>query len=334
MQDEPDVLDIIIPNYFDDVYEYDIERPHTLRQALDNFEKNVEAIRTVTESLRADKFSSETNGTYLDWYYFDWNDEVTPSYHDNYYYTLTMPTLLDVEYALEHLEGKDTKAISQKVEQLKAELWQMLPDFYKGHTNPPLQPLSYDPTKPYPYKCVSGSLKESRDWKVRTWQYALRDLGNLDEKDNLKQFMPKDDATLSTVDFIDGDVTIDGQSAPSDIFWTEMRPFEDMLLFAEDVASMRSPAYLGIDTEGPMVLLFAENSLLAERVKLLVHWDSGSLNMPSTILNVSGLLDRRQLINCLIKQCDVVNHYFKDPSHPDEYFDTVEQMTKRLKAII
>jgi len=333
----------IVPHFLEGFYEYDIEEPATLGQVLLDFESSVENIKKVTALMRAAKFDSAECADILDLYYAGETSEseTVTNEGDNYYYVLTMPELRDVEFALETL-GDDVGEVRQKVDKLKSQLWQLLPDFYKGHALPMPQPHTYNPEKPYPYSCIEGSLVKARRAKLRAWAWGL------EQGEEYSQHMPDDTAAPATIRFDDDDVIINGKRAATAMHWTEMHPFEDMLSFAEDVISNHDPTFFMIDPEGPPIYFCTSKAPSPQDVKLVVYWDSkGNMREEKIVVVLSGILKRRQLVESLINECGhAVEAYtstaqenislgYKDYADDQlSYAHVWKQKMERLKAII
>lgn len=327
-----------LPNFFDGFYDrnWDIERSSSMEKILLKFESIVENVKKATNLLRASNFDAHECTAILDAYYYGEISEVEviTSQNDNYYYVLSMPELLDIEFALETLRMENGE-VREKVDKLKRELWQLLPDFYRGHSNPMPQPLSYDPEKPYPYSCIESSLTKIRPHKLIEWRLALEHM------DEYARYMPSDDTQLAILSFKEGDVTIGTESIPTDIHWTEMYPFDNMLSFAEDIICNHDPTRLVVDPEGPPIFFYTTGAPSADNVKVVIHWEFKTEDT-ERVVTLSAILNRRQVAQCLIAECEkaIKNHtkgsqenakrgYYTDLDYVYEW----EQKVKRLKSI-
>lgn len=338
------ILDLAIPNFFDDPRRMmSVDGPYTLRQAMQKFENAVESTKKVVSIMQKDNFDAYTCKVVLDTYYAgeisDSNVDFYPSANDNYYYTLGMPELLDVEYAFEILDIT-TGLTYQKANKLKQELWQVLPDFYKGHTNPKLKPLFYDPKKPYPLVCMAGSLVKAHEDKAYFSYRAIN------AKEELEKYLPDDNAKTTTIGFNAEDVEIDGAAAPTLIHWTAIHPYKDMLNFAESVISSCQPAWLGIEPEGPIINFYAVAAKSAEDIKLGIYWEpTRTMRSQGYETIISAIINRRQLAQCFIKECeeavkifDCINEENTKKEYQAEnrsyYADIWEQLITNLKLLL
>lgn len=296
----PNVLDSAVPLYDDDLYEHDTQTSHRLGDVLERFQEAVELIEKLVAAMKDDDYAKDTSETLLDHFYgCDWSDpHYPPHQNDNYYYVLSMPELRNLEYALETLPtGKDLQSVRRQTDQLKQRLWIALPDFYRGHANPFPAPRNYRPDKPYPALCVMGSLLEDR--KYQAYQ---RKFGMYDYREKLAALHQVDDAPLSQVSFEEGNFALNGNTFPTDIYWTEMHPFIDMMCFVADVTSYQDPAFLSIDPEGPPTVLVTQRAASFENVKLVVELTASGYarTSPDT---VSGVVNRHQLADCFMDAC-------------------------------
>ena len=302
---EPLALDI--PYFYEGLYDYDIDPPKTLGQAIDNLTHLVDAIRQATVTMRSDNFDPYSCDNTLDWFYYD-NDtldmhDIYPSKNVNYYYVTAVPELLNVEYALERLDDDgavDVSSARQAANKLKSELWQLLPDFYRGHTDPHLQPITYNAGTPYPHNSALGKLEFER--RLRHWmkKSAMRD------HDLVKPHIPDDNSPVVEVTRHNGGYYFEFGDASrlGGIYSDDVNPFEHIILFAEDLISASDPTFLMNDPEGPATHYLTYAAKSKSNVKIIAYGEDHDYSVKPTKhtpWEFSAVVNRRQFIRVLLE---------------------------------
>ena len=317
---------IKIPVYFDNPDEKeDDEMQRPFKGVMHDFENFVDTIKRLTNSMLKFNFTPKVCKEILDNYYYEAYRTTAPNPNDNYYYVLTTPELKDVENALEMLEFKHNMDVAKErkhVDELKKELWLLLPDFYKGHANPFPKPLTYSPEKPYPVLYVFNSFSEER--RMRHVHKTPQPLNNPMKKDLT---FPKTDA-ISQINIDSGFTITSGQTMMEVSLWgvNSAHSFEGLVCFVENVILSRHPAYCEIDEEGPEVYFYAEPALRKEDVRLIVSDMWEDWNNRKRFLK--GVFNRQQLAKGLV---NVLEHNWEyTEGNPYE----IRSFTERLKEMI
>ncbi len=316
--------DIKVSVYFDNPSQKeDDEMQLPFKVIMKDFETFVRTIGNITNSIRKSNFDPKECTEVLDMYYgYTWT--TVPDRKDNYYYVLTTPELKNIENALEILEFDHDIDVSKErkyVDVLKKELWQLLPDFYQGHTNPFPKPLTYDPGKPYPLPHISDSFSEERRERHRMYLYMRRLPDGIEKH---KEFPEQDTVSEITLEDVatQGELKITADGIEIDIsLRTVWEPYVDMLYFTESIIMNRNPAFLEIDEEGPHAYFFVDQTVRHENIRLVIYewWEKEHV--------IKGVFNRQQLARELIKILEDADVFELNP-------DEVYRKTQRLKEMI
>ncbi len=199
--------------------------------------------------------------------------------------------------------------------------WQLLPDFYQGHTNPFPKPLTYDPGKPYPLPHISDSFSEERRERHRMYLYMRRLPDGIEKH---KEFPEQDTVSEITLEDVatQGELKITADGIEIDIsLRTVWEPYVDMLYFTESIIMNRNPAFLEIDEEGPHAYFFVDQTVRHENIRLVIYewWEKEHV--------IKGVFNRQQLARELIKILEDADVFELNP-------DEVYRKTQRLKEMI
>jgi|SRR5450755_187365 hypothetical protein len=317
---------------------------YTLQEVLGNYENFVELIKKATIAMRECGFQPVQCAKILDDYYRPPITKSIPANEDNnYYYALTTPELRGIEIALEMLESPDRwnmdiSKIRAKVDNLKLELWQLLPDFYKGHSDPMPQPLSYHQNKPYPHLCIAGIFEKEYLSRGLHGEYAriYPDTDSSDASYAISSFTGArtwKTNVLSTLTVNEGSSqygpVLVGDSQEIDLSFimdTALPPYADLLIFLEQIMVNVDPAYTGMDAEGPIThLLTAKGANRRENVRLLIYQEYENKS-------IRGAYNRQQIVQEFMK---LFNYMDKSDMGSDEkYLLTLKQEVQRLRELL
>lgn len=287
-----------------------------------NFEEFVGSVEKITSEMRKNGFDLNVCEELVNHFYSKLAPDKRTS---NYYYVLSTPTLMNLENTLELLQLErhiNVTGERVRVNKLKEQLWQLLPDFYKGHQNPMLKPLSYNPNKPYPYNTIFSTISEHREGKSRmdrSLEVYLEcfekyiDFSNTNNQTNTIS-IEWDERWNLKIKVGDNTVRV--------AFWTVFSPYKDLLFFLQQLISNQSPAFIEIDEEGPQIFFYIEYADKSENVHLLIQGDYEERL-------IKGVFNRQQLATELMKAFEE-SHL--DPYEHEE--ESVKEQIKRLAELI
>jgi len=118
---------------------------HSVMKDIESF---VKTVRAVTHNMKQSNFATSECREELA-YVYSGDLAITVNEKDNLY---ELPYEFDslFVYIDRYQRRYDLTRQKEKLMSLTTELWQLLPDFYRGHEHPFQQPENYDPQVPYP----------------------------------------------------------------------------------------------------------------------------------------------------------------------------------------